>query len=449
MASLTMAPTARAIDDQPGTRVSTSSSADFQWIVSQIGSRELYGCPLSFERRGHLKLFYTDAWVKRFRGVFAKMPAPWFGLARRFHAELPPQKVVGFTTATLLDEFGGKLERGPRTTEKEFLRYLYTGKLFARRVARHLAKQRLDPSRDAVYAFTTGALEILNLARDRGLLAVANQLDPARTDQDMIREEAERWPGWEALPGKVPEAYFERLEAEWRASDLIFVNSEFSRRAIHSQGVPLKKLAVVPLAYEVEAPVSQKVVSPAEQPLQVLWLGQIVLRKGIPYLFEAARKLLGENVRFTVAGRIGISDVALKSAPANVNVVGKVNREEALRLYQTADVFVLPTISDGFAITQLEAMSYGLPVITTPNCGDVVTPGEDGNILPIRDAEALAEAIAGLAGDRSRLQAMAERALVKSRQFTLERYAGTIEAAAAAVRSGRGGVLNPEAGNVS
>ena len=56
-------------------------------------------------------------------------------------------------------------------------------------------------------------------------------------------------------------------------------------------------------------------------------------------------------------------------------------------------MFVLPTLSDGFAITQLEAMAHGLPVVATPNCGRVVTDGEDGLIVPPADADALASAI--------------------------------------------------------
>jgi glycosyltransferase involved in cell wall biosynthesis len=433
----------------PGTPLSSRPTPDFQWIVSQIGSRELYGCPLSFHRRGHLKLFYTDAWCPNFRGLLAKLPAPLFGLARRYHAELPPNKVVGFTTGTFLDELSAKFSTRPKTTESEFLQYLDTGKKFAQRCARHLARQSLDPARDALFAFTTGALEIIQVAKERGLPAIVDQLDPAKTDQDLIREEAERWAGWEALPGTVPQVYFDRLAEEWAAADLIFVNSEFSRRAIHSQGVPLEKLAVVPLAYEAEAPLDHKTVSPPEKPLQVLWLGQIVLRKGIPYLFEAARKLQSENIRFAVAGRVGISAEALKTAPPNLQVLGKVTREEAIRLYHAADLFVLPTISDGFAITQLEAMSYGLPVITTPNCGDVVTPGVDGQILPIRDSDALAAAIAALHHDRSRLQAMSDAARAKSRLFTLDRYAGAIEDAAGAFRTARGGALNPKGQSVS
>ena len=73
--------------------------------------------------------------------------------------------------------------------------------------------------------------------------------------------------------------------------------------------------------------------------------------------------------------------------------LGTVTRQAVGNLYRRSDLFVLATISDGFALTQIEAMSYGLPVIATPNCGPVVTPGVDGLIVPAYDGAALAEAI--------------------------------------------------------
>jgi glycosyltransferase involved in cell wall biosynthesis len=402
-----------------------------RWIITQIGSRELYACPVSFERRGALRRFYTDAWCGRFRSLVSRLPSPYWGLARRYHPELPPGKVTAFTAGMIRQTALHSLHRNPQTTDVEYANYIDIGKWFAGKVTRHLSRQALDPKRDAVFAFTTGALELIEWARGRGLLCVVDQLDPAKVDTDMIREEASRWEGWEAMPGEPPAAYYDRLGREWDAAQMIVVNSQFSRRALIQQGAAEKKIVVVPLAYEVEHAETPPRPPRRDKPLEVLWLGQIVLRKGIPYLFEAARRLAGENVRFSIAGRVGISEAAIKTAPENLTILGKVTREKALELYRSSDVFVLPTISDGFAITQLEAMSFGLPVITTPNCGDVVTPGEDGQIIPIRDPAALAAAIMRLANDRQLLAAMSANALVKSRQFTLDQYYESIVAAAA------------------
>ena len=129
--------------------------------------------------------------------------------------------------------------------------------------------------------------------------------------------------------------------------------------------------------------------------------------------------LANHPVRFTIAGPIGISQEAVQSAPRNVTFIGRVTRDQASAIYKRADVFVLPTISDGFAITQIEAMSHGLPVITTPNCGEVVSDGIDGNIVPIRDAKALAAAIEAYASDRSKLIKASGAARQKAQQFSL------------------------------
>jgi glycosyltransferase involved in cell wall biosynthesis len=409
--------------------VPQSHLPDRRWLISQIGSRELYACPLSFERLGTLRYFYTDFWCRHFRGMLGKMPAPIWGLARRYQPELPSAKVVSFNAQSLLTEARQYLKT--KSTAGDVPHFLKVGSQFARNVAKQLARLNLDPARDIHLAFSTGALESLQYAKSKGILAVLDQLDPGRVDEEMVAKESLRWPGWDAGGTKAPESYWARHRQEWAAADLIIVNSEFSRQSIHKQGVPLEKLAVVPLAYENETPANARTGRDAHAPLNVLWLGQITLRKGLPYLFEAARLLKDANVRFTVAGRIVVTELGLKTAPPNVEIVGRVTRERAVELYRSSDVFVLPTVSDGFAITQLEAMSYGLPVITTPNCGDVVTPGEDGYIVPIRDPQKLADAIGALIADRGLLERMSEKARLKSSTFTLARYANTIEDAVA------------------
>jgi len=103
--------------------------------------------------------------------------------------------------------------------------------------------------------------------------------------------------------------------------------------------------------------------------------------------------LENENVLFDVVGPILISASAVKSAPANLAFHGSASRDRVAEWYGNSDLFVLPTLSDGFALTQLEAMSHGLPLIVTPNCGRVVEEGVTGFIVPPRNAQALAGAL--------------------------------------------------------
>ncbi len=396
-----------------------------RWIVSQIGARQHYGVPRGFHYKGHLRLFYTDAWCRWGSRQLKRGPERFRTFAGRFHSDLPSDKVVSFTT----DALGAKVTQGARsTTEDAYLHHLSIGADFARNVNRHLMRQNLDPAVDCFFGFDTGCLETLQLLRERNLRTVVDQIDPARVEEELVFREAEKWPGWQKLPGRIPDAYFDRLATEWKAADLVLVNSEWSKNALIAQGVAAEKLLIIPVAFEAEA----TAVAPRDfhrRPLTVLWLGTVNLRKGIQYLVEAAHALKGENIRFVIAGPIAISEAAVASAPSSVSFIGKVTRDQTAEWYRSADLFVLPTISDGFAITQIEAMAQGLPVVATPNCGAVVTHGIDGLIVPAADSVALAQAIAQLDAERDLLAEMSYFARLKSKTFHLPRQADEIERA--------------------
>jgi glycosyltransferase involved in cell wall biosynthesis len=263
-------------------------------------------------------------------------------------------------------------------------------------------------------------------------------MDPNRVEMALVREEEKRWPKWSMQSLEVPEAYFQRREQEWALADRVVVNSIFCRDALVKQGVPPAKLVVIPLCYEAEAGNNRQGIGEGQGtadnpsfisdftscgPLRVLFLGQVILRKGIQYLMQAAKLLEHENIHFDIVGPVGISDLAVASAPRNLSFHGRATRDQTPRWYRQSHVFVLPTLSDGFAITQLEAMSYGLPVIATPCCGAVASDGVDGFIVPPRSPEALARALQRYLSEPGLLKAQHQAALEKSRRFSLARLA--------------------------
>lgn len=85
----------------------------------------------------------------------------------------------------------------------------------------------------------------------RGGKTIVCQMDPARYEVDLVKEEEKRWPGWTKRSVDVPEAYYRRRAEEWAVADLVMVNSEWSKQALMKQGVSDDKIVVVPLAYEV------------------------------------------------------------------------------------------------------------------------------------------------------------------------------------------------------
>jgi len=154
--------------------------------------------------------------------------------------------------------------------------------------------------------------------------------------------------------------------------------------------------------------------------LRVLWLGKLSLLKGIVYALEAAGLLEGSGIEFTFTGSLEIAVNRLR-LPSNARYLGAVARNQVGEVYRAHDVFLFPTLSDGFGMTQLEAMAYGLPVIATVRCGAVVQNGVSGILVQPADTRSLVEALVMLKSDPDRLEALSSAAFARSRQFTPER----------------------------
>lgn len=400
-----------------------------RWFCAQIGAREHYAIPQVLHRRGKLAALYTDFWAWPITHKLALGTGTAMGrsLAARCHPELADAPVVAWNFHALLGELGTRRQLKREPAVGPYHGFIKSGQSFAIRVREELKRRNDLDSESVFFGYDTGALETLEWCREQKIRCLVNQMDPGRVESELVREEELRWPEWKMQAVQVPEAYFQRREQEWAQADRVIVNSSFCREALVKQGVPRGKIIVVPLCYEVGAgaPVAVKN-RKAIEPLRVLFLGQVILRKGIQYLMQAAKTLEKERIQFDIVGSVGISASAIKSAPRNLIFHGRATRDQTADWYRRSDLFVLPTLSDGFAITQLEAMAYGLPVITTPCCGEVVTDGSDGFIVPPRDVPALVQVFQRYLREPELLPAQQAAALLKSRQFTLERLAGNL-----------------------
>jgi glycosyltransferase involved in cell wall biosynthesis len=209
-------------------------------------------------------------------------------LKSRFHEELSDAEVYGFNTSALLQGLAQRFAK----RANPYGGYLRAGSRFGRNVRSALRKRKEQHWENTVFfGYDTGFLEAAAWAKDRGAACVVGQMDPARTEVEMVREEEKLWPGWAKKPLVVPEEYFLWRQSEWALADIVMVNSRWTRDALLKQGVPESKIAIVPLAYEVDALQEPAPIAPKRdnEPLRVLFLGQVNIRKGIPYLLEAAR----------------------------------------------------------------------------------------------------------------------------------------------------------------
>jgi glycosyltransferase involved in cell wall biosynthesis len=393
-----------------------------KWICCQLGAREHYAIPRALSRVDMLGSLVTDAWVPP-SSLFAKICGHTSNLGERFHNELHNEPVTAFNSALILFEMIARA-RGLSGWPGIIAR----NRWFQRKVVCFLRYQRSTlNSQPILLSYSYTASEPFRYAKANGWKTVLVQIDPGPEEERIVAEEAARVPqlaaDWQAAP---PE-YWAFWREECKLADRILVNSEWSRDGLVRGGVPAEKLSVIPLAYETEVK-SQKseVRSPRpyptrftdERPMRVLFLGLINLRKGVARLLEAARILRGEPVEFWMVGPVEIANASTSGDRGRVRWFGPATREKAADYYRNADVFILPTLSDGFALTQLEAQAHGLPVIASKNCGKVVENGVNGIILDEPSAACIAAAIRDCVANPDRLQKLAE-ASVLDNNFTL------------------------------
>jgi glycosyltransferase involved in cell wall biosynthesis len=95
-----------------------------------------------------------------------------------------------------------------------------------------------------------------------------------------------------------------------------------------------------------------------------------------------------------------------------------------MRVMQQVDLFVLPSLAEGFGLVIGEAMASGVPVLTTVNTGgpELITDGEEGWCVPAHDVEALAERIEWAHGHRDELYQMGVKARRRAEQWTWTHY---------------------------
>jgi glycosyltransferase involved in cell wall biosynthesis len=306
-----------------------------------------------------------------------------------------------------------RLSFAGRDQDQVYKIFAKQGKSFSQAVARALAKEQFS----TYFGFSGASLEALEFTKEKGRLAVLDEIAPTHLEDSIVLAEQRRFPRWEPKSSITPDSYLRRIEAEWAMADRIVVNSVWSRDAIVAHGADRKKIQVVPISYESPNPVPEVKSLSQGETLRVLWLGTLNLRKGLPYALEAARMLEDAPVQFTFAGPSVIDLSRALPLPRNAVFLGQVPRAEVGRIWEKHHVFLLPTLSDGFAITQIEAMAHALPVIATENCGSVVESNRSGLIVPPRDPIAIADAIRVFIDGRLDLAQASAAALVRAKEF--------------------------------
>ena len=303
-----------------------------------------------------------------------------------------------------------------------------------RSLDRHVAQRVAHPGKiTGVYAYEDGASGTFAAAHARGLRCLYDlPIGYWRAAHAIYAEEMEREPQWAlTLTGTLdsPEK-LARKDEELKLADAVFVASSFTKKTIESAPCASHKPVHV-ISYGSPLSPPAAAAGRAGGKLKVLFVGGLGQRKGLSYLLKAVA-LLPESVELTLVGMKTVENCApLNDALKRHRWIPTLPNAEVLREMCRHDVFVFPSLFEGFGLVLLEAMSQGLPVITTEHTAgpDLITEGESGFIVPIRSAQAIAEKLDLLARDSSLLSAMKTAARETAARHSWEQYRARLSAA--------------------
>ena len=264
---------------------------------------------------------------------------------------------------------------------------------------------------DALIAISGAALKTGRLVQERGGVFVCDRGSTHQRYQDeILAEEYRRWD----VPYPAPAAHIvRREEAIYAIADAITVPSNVVRRSFLAQGLAEEKIHVIP--YGVRLDKFKPTGTPPTVSFEVLFAGQISLRKGIPYLLEAFARLRHPRKHLTLAGSMqdDVRHLLAKLPTEHVTFLGAITQTELAERMSRSHVLALASVEEGLALVQGQAMACGCPIVATNATGaeDLFSDGVEGFIVPDRNSTVFAERLQQLADDPALRQRMSDAGL--------------------------------------
>ena len=365
-----------------------SKVKDNKFIVIQKGSREYYAIPRSLIKTENLYCLITDLWfpykVPHFNRLLIKK------ILLRFHPDLKEAKIYSPNLIRHLKNFISNFNSQSSwdntiTTNNNFEDYTV-------RLINNISKEINQNT--IVFSYSYSALKAFKKCKEIGARTILGQINPGPEEEKLVKQEHKNFPYLKSNWEEAPKEFWQKWEKEIDLADRILVNSKWSKDCLTKHGISSNKIVEIPLIFKPAAFFKNKKGSIKfnKKKFNILFLGNICLRKGIARLLIAMSFLKNQDIKLTLVGPTEIDPQAWDS-DSNIRWVGPVPASEIPSFFLSSDAFILPTISDGFALTQIESLAYNCPIIVSKNCGNIVENKVNGLLLNDLEPRTIANTI--------------------------------------------------------
>ncbi|MEN7549789.1 glycosyltransferase family 4 protein [Rapidithrix thailandica] len=389
-------------------------------LVSHQGKQYVHQLCYALQKKGLLQGFITSIWYKPDSLLFrlaSRLPKAFYNklvhsFKKRSFAPLDLSLISQYPYYEFFRQLAGNVlkVRGER------------GVFFCERKHDKYVSQQLDKYRPDIFiGYEKSSLLSFKKAKTLGAVTV---LDLAQVHYEYIRYLRDHYAPFKAIihSEKLFDAINTVKGAEYKEADYIMALSSFAKDTLVQQGIPQEKVYTVNLGFD---PARFKLKSHyrKEGVFKILFVGTITKRKGIQVLLEAFKSLDLPGVELTMVGPMYDGQDVFDQYKGMFTYVPFLHHEELVKYYQDADLFVFPSLLDSWAMTVLEAMACGTPVIVSENTGakDAVKKG-GGEILPIDNVPLLKEKITHFYQNRNALESLGKEAHEIAQEYSWEQY---------------------------
>jgi glycosyltransferase involved in cell wall biosynthesis len=337
--------------------------------VSVFGRFHAFYLAHELYKRGHLKSLITS---------YPKFEVKKYGI--------PAEKTESLLSYELIDRAWNRWL--PKSLKSSIDIGDWFDRTFGQTAARHI------PENTDIYVGWSGKSKAgLERAKQLGALTILERgSSHPEFNRDILIEEYEKY----GLKSKIEfqkRIYDRESLQEYELADFVSTPSEFVRQTYIDRGFAKEKLLKV--TYGVDLQQFQQ--SPkTDDVFRVIFAGGMTLRKGVHYLLQAFAELKLPKAQLWLLGTKSTEiEPFFAKYEGTFHHFGHLPQSELHKYYSQCSVFVMPSIEEGLALVQPQAMACGLPLICTTNTGgeDLIRDGKEGFVIPIRNIELLKEKI--------------------------------------------------------
>lgn len=391
-------------------------------LIAQRGARHRYLIPKILNDAGILECLYTDSHNRSLIGrigcVLSKMGVELPQLSRLMKRDIPlPPDKVRSSDLLFWRQLSGKFTHSS-VADAIRLNYECNDSTF---------KRWGVGNADCLYTMFIDNLAFVEYAKSKGVYVIADIYENPYIFHNLVHE-IDDTPEYACVAylKNQYEAYgdarVQRFDHLLGLADSYIVPSEYVHKCIkRSCNFDENKVHVIPY------PSSISTKENPNRPVKgrIIWVGNDSVRKGLVYCQRAAKELkkIYGDIDFRIIGQVE-PEIKASSSFDDLNFIGKLDKVALEKEFKSADMYVFPTLAEGFAGTVIEAASYGVPIITTENsgCGDDFP----AIFVPARNHEAIVTTVSHLLEHRDERDALSKDTFAYTRNLSEKVYSNRL-----------------------